>query len=237
MDDLTTAAALPEEYAWLDGGQPYVACAFYTPNYLPQILSLKASLEAHKINHFFKVYQPRGGWEANTRLKPVFIDYCLKKFKDRDVVYLDADAVVRKPMTALENMTSDVTMLFHPTRVNGKNYLRISAGTLAVRNTPGGRRFAKLWMDGEASANAATVDEDMMYGAFKHLAGVSFTVLSIDYHKIFDQPGADPTIEHFQASRGQFKIRKAVRRGLQLAAWAAGTLAVAYAVYRWKSGS
>ena len=34
---------LPDEYIWNAGGQPYIVCAFYTPNYLPQISSLKAS--------------------------------------------------------------------------------------------------------------------------------------------------------------------------------------------------
>jgi hypothetical protein len=223
---------LPEEYIWDKGGQPYMVCAFYTPNYLPQIASLKASLEAHGINHFLKRYEPRGGWEANTRLKPVFVDYCLAKFKGTDIVYLDADAVVRKPLAAFANMTSDVTMLFHPTKANGKWYLRISAGTVAIRNTPGGRKFAALWKAGEAKATVTTVDEDLVYVAFADMAGVSITVLPPDYYKIFDAPGTDPTIEHFQASRGQFKIRKTVRRTLQYALWAG--LALAGAVLLWR---
>lgn len=223
----TAPADLPEEYLWTGGGQPYIVCAFYTPNYLPQINSLKASLEAQGINHFLKRYEPRGGWEANTRMKPVFIDYCLGKFKDTDIVYLDADAVVRKPLAAFANMTSDVTMLFHPTFEYGRWYLRISAGTVAIRNTEGGRRFAKLWAGGEAKARRTTVDEDMVYMAFADMAGISITVLPPDYYKIFDAPGSDPTIEHFQASRGQPKIRKRRRRALQIAGWSALVLALA----------
>ncbi|MEQ1695615.1 MAG: hypothetical protein ABL901_07215 [Hyphomicrobiaceae bacterium] len=237
MTDAETPQPLPEEYSWLEGGQNYIACGFYTPNYLPQILSLKASLEAQKINHFLKRYEPRGGWEANTRMKPVFVDYCLNKFKGTDIVYLDADAVVRKPLKAFDNMTSDVTLLFHPTKERGKWYLRISAGTVAVRNTQGGRKFAKLWKDGEARATATTVDEDLVYMAFADMAGVSITVLPPDYYKIFDAPGSDPTIEHFQASRGQFKIRKTVRRTLQKAGWILGALALAYLAYRWTRGA
>ena len=229
-------ADLPEEYTWNNGGQPYMVCAFYTPNYLPQISSLKASLEAQGINHFLKRYEPRGGWEANTRLKPVFVDYCLHKFAGTDIVYLDADAVVRKPLVAFANMTSDVTMLFHPTKANGKWYLRISAGTVAVRNTPGGRKFAALWKAGEAKATITTVDEDLVYMAFADMAGVSITVLPPDYYKIFDAPGSDPTIEHFQASRGQFKIRKTLRRSLQLAGWAVGALVLTYLAWRLARG-
>jgi len=237
MDEIAQTTPLPEEHAWLEGGQPYIVCGFYTPNYLPQILSLKASLEAHKINHFLKRYEPRGGWEANTRMKPVFIDYCLTKFSGTDIVYLDADAVVRKPLKAFDAMTSDVTMLFHPVKERGKWYLRISAGTVAIRNTPGGRKFAKLWKGGEAQATAATVDEDLVYMAFADMAGVSITVLPPDYYKIFDAPGVDPVIEHFQASRSQFKIRKTIRRTLQIGAWIAGGLVLAYLAYRIRRGS
>ncbi len=232
LQELQELPELPEEYTWNEGGQPYLVCAFYTPNYLPQITSLKASLELNKINHFLKRYEPRGGWEANTRLKPVFVDYCLQKFPGTDIVYLDADAVVRKPLKAFDNMTTDVTMLFHPTKAHGKWYLRISAGTVAVKNTPGGRRFAQLWKAGEAKATMATVDEDLVYMAFADMAGVSITVLAPDYYKIFDAPGDDPTIEHFQASRGQFKIRKTMRRVLQKTAWALGIAGLAFLVLR-----
>jgi len=225
-------ADLPEEVVWSGGGQPYMVCAFYTPNYLPQVSSLKASLEALGINHYLKRYEPRGGWEANTRMKPVFVAHCLERFPGTDIVYLDADAVVRKPLEAFANMTSDVTMLFHPTFEYGRWYLRISAGTLAVRNTPGGRKFAALWAAGETKANKTTVDEDMVYMAFANLAGVSITVLPPDYYKIYDAPGQDPTIEHFQASRTQPKIRKRRRQALQIAGWTLGALAVGWLAWQ-----
>ena len=71
--DQRVQTELPEDYAWLEGGQRYVVCAFYTPNYLDQIQTLKASLEALGLNHYFKRYEPRGGWEANTRIKAEFV--------------------------------------------------------------------------------------------------------------------------------------------------------------------
>lgn len=203
---------LPEEYAWLEGGQSYIACAFYTPNYLEQITSLKRSLEAQGISHFFKRYERAATWEATTRLKPVFVDHCLGRFPDKDILYLDADAVVRKPLTFFEGLQSDISLLFHPTKVGRTHYLRISAGTVFVRNTEGGRRFATLWKDAERHCHALTVDEDMVYMAFADMAGVSIAVLPPTYYKIFDKPGSEPVIEHFQASRKQFKWRRLLRR-------------------------
>jgi hypothetical protein len=210
-------AELPEEQAWLEGGQSYVVCAFYTQSYLPQITSLRRSLEEHGINHFLKRYERRATWESTTRLKPVFLDYCLRRFPERDVLYLDADAVVRKPLAFFDGQQSDVSLLFHPTRVGGTHYLRISAGTVFVRNTEGGRRFASLWKAQEARCGPLTVDEDMIYMAFGDLAGVSITVLPPTYYKIFDKPGAEPVIEHFQASRRQFKWRRVIRKARRIA--------------------
>jgi hypothetical protein len=199
-------------------------CAFYTPNYLPQILSLKASVEALGLNHYFKCYEPRGGWEANTRIKAEFVDHALKRLPQHDVVYLDADAVVRQPLTLFEKSAADVVMLFDHRRRQKLNVLRIAAGTLLVRNTEGGRTFAGRWAHEAAKAGPLDLDEDLIYRMFPTLQGVTFQVLPRPYSKIFDAPGDAPVIEHFQASRGQFKWAKAIRRTRQIGTIAAGVL-------------
>ena len=228
--DQIVSSQLPNEHSWLDGGQGYVVCAFYTPNYLPQILTLKASLEALGLNHYLKRYEVRGGWEANTRIKAEFVADALKRFPKHDVVYLDADAIVRQPLKLFETATADVTMLFDYRRRGKLNMLRIAAGTLLVRNTPGGRRFAERWADEAAKAGALDLDEDLIYRMFPTLQDVTFAVLPRPYSKIFDAPGVDPVVEHFQASRGQFKWRRFARRARQV-----GTVvgAIALAGFVW----
>ena len=205
------------EYVWLEGGQRYAVCAFYTPNYLDQIQTLKASLQALGINHYFKCYEPRGGWEANTRIKAHFIAHALQRLPKHDVAYLDADAVVRQPLTLFEAASADVTMLFDHRRRGTVNTLRIAAGTLLVRNTPGGRKFAARWADEAGKAAALDLDEDLIYRMFPTLDDVTFAVLPGRYSKIFDAPGVDPVVEHFQASRGQFKWRRFARQARQVA--------------------
>jgi hypothetical protein len=222
-----SADPLPEEYAWLSGGQGYVACAFYTPNYLPQLLSLKASLEAHGINHYFKRYERAASWEATTRIKAAFVQHCLGKFPERDVLYVDADAVVRKKPVFLDTVTTDLSLLFHPVKARRHPMMRISLGTFFIRNTPGGRKFADLWAAQEGKAGITTCDDDMIIAVFDKLTGVSMTVLPATYYKVFDQPGEDPVFEHFQASRGEVKIRNTVRKTLQKVGWTVGILALA----------
>ena len=208
---------LAEDLIWLDGGQRYAVCAFYTPNYLPQILTLKASLDELGLNYYFKRYEPRGGWEANTRIKAEFVAHALQRLPKHDVAYLDADAIVRQPLRLFETAEADVTMLFDHRRRNKLNMLRIAAGTLLVRNTPGGRRFAERWASEAAKAGALDLDEDLIYRMFPTLEGVTLAVLPRPYSKIFDAPGIDPVVEHFQASRGQFKWRRFARQARQVA--------------------
>jgi hypothetical protein len=207
---------LAEETLSLNGGQRYVVCAFYTPNYLEQVLSLKASLDALGLNYFLKRYERAATWEATTRIKPVFVDYCMSRFPQHDVLYLDADAVVRKVPTFFDTVTSDVCLLFNAVKPAKTHFIRIAAGTLLVRNTEGGRRFARAWKAEEANATMLSLDEDLIYMAMPKLEGVSFTALPQTYTKIFDKPGADPVIEHFQASRTQFKWRRVIRKARRI---------------------
>jgi hypothetical protein len=224
-------AHLPDEYTWLGGGQRYVACAFYTSSYLPQVLSLKASLEAHGVNHYFKLYERAATWEATTRLKAVFVDHCLKKFPDKDVLYVDADAVMRQLPAFLDTVNTDLALLFHPKKSQRSPSMRISLGTFFIRNTPGGRRFAELWAAQEANAEYLTCDDDMIINVFDELVGVSMTVLPQTYYKIFDKPGEEPVFEHFQASRGQFKWRRVIKKAKRRLALFAVVAAIAFGIY------
>jgi Nucleotide-diphospho-sugar transferase len=238
MDDMMqTAAPLPDEYAWLEGGQSYVACAFYTPNYLPQLLSLKASLEAHGVNHYFKRYDRAQSWEATTRIKAAFVRHCLDKFPGRDVLYVDADAVMREKPVFIDTVTTDLSLLFHPVKGRRHPMMRISLGTFFIRNTPGGRKFAELWASQESKAGARTCDDDMIIAVFNKLTGVTMTVLPETYYKVFDQPGEAPVFEHFQASRGEVKIRNTVRKRLQRTAWTVGALVVALLAWHFLRGA
>jgi hypothetical protein len=215
-----TAEAAPQvladETLSLTGRQGYIVCAFYTPNYLEQVLSLKASLDALGLSYFLKRYDRAASWEATTRIKPVFVDHCMSRFPQFDVLYLDADAVVRKEPTFFDTVTTDVCLFMNPVKPAKTHFIRIAAGTLLVRNTEGGRRFARAWKAEEANASMLSLDEDLIYMALPKLEGVSFTALPQIYTKIFDKPGAEPVIEHFQASRTQFKWRRVIRRARRL---------------------
>jgi hypothetical protein len=225
-----TLRELPEEYSWTGQDRSYVVCAFYTPNYLPQATSLITSLEAQGLSYFIKRVEHQGTWEATTRLKPTILVRCLELFPDKDALYLDADAVVRQPLTFLDTLREDVGILFHPTDKPGKWYLRLSAGTIFVRNTAGGRKFARLWADAGALAKPHTTDEDMIYMALRHCDGLSLRMLPQGCYKVFDKDnGVEPVIEHFQASRSQNNVKwvKQNQRNMRILQIGGGLVALA----------
>ena len=232
-DTEASAALLPTEVTYLGGGQRYVVCAFYTPNYLPVVLHLKQSLEKFGLNYHLRCMEGRGSWEASTRLKPVFISECMEKFPDYDVLYLDADAVVKRPLDLCDTITTDVAIFFAPVVKNGKHLLSISGGTVYLRNTPGGRKFAHLWMSEEQNTHHLSVDEDMIYMAFPKFDGITFTALPRSYYKIFDANGPEPVIEHFQASRSQFKLSRFLRKGRRAMLATTGGVALVIATLLW----
>jgi hypothetical protein len=224
----SSVEGLADEYAWLDGSQNYIACCFYTDNYLARALALKHSLDEFGINHYFKHYEQLGSWEANTRIKPAFIQHCLELFPGRDVLYVDADAVVRRPLEFVDRLSrqngSDVALWLHPRRRKGRWYLRITASVVYIRNTANGFRFVRGWRDAEKALGPLAVDEDMLQAAFADFEGLSITVLPSSYVKIFDENRFDAVIEQFQASREQFNWRSSIRKTRQFATFGAGAM-------------
>ena len=211
---------LAHEHAWLDGAQGYVVCAFYTPDYLPHVLALKHSLEILGINHFLKRYEPTASWEAATRIKPRFIEYCLARFHPRHILYVDADAAVRQPPTLLDAITTDIAICVKPIR----RQLRVGVGTVYVRNTPAGRRFVEAWRKAEKDCDDFAMDSEMVHVAINRSPGLSLTVLPDAYRAVGDDTSVETVIQHFRISRHRFKWRKSrkkVRRIVVISALAA----------------
>lgn len=148
----------------------------------------------------------------------------MKKFPGQDVLYLDADAVVRRPLGFFDHVTADVSFLLAPKRKHNRNYLRLSAGTVFIRATPGGHRFVEVWESANSQSTVLMHDEDMLHRVFPKLAGISIALLPVEYAKIFDEPCENTAIEQFQASRGQLKPSYALRKARKIALVGAAAL-------------
>jgi hypothetical protein len=201
---------LAPECNWLDGGQGFVVCAYYTPNYLPHAIKLRRSLDALRINYFLKRFEPAGNWAAGTRIKPGFIEDCLARFYPRHVLYVDADAVVRQELTLLGSVTTSIAMCFIPT----EKHVRLSVGTIYVRNTAEGRQFVSRWRNEGNACDPSATDSEAMHKVFKQSPGLSITVLPLTYIGRDDQ--AETVVQHFSVSRNKRKQNKRLRRRITI---------------------
>lgn len=191
----------------------FIICCFYTDSYRNHALSLKTSLDDFNLNYYFKQVEDAGYWEANTRIKPHFVLECLQKFPDKNVLYLDADALVKKPLDYFNHITADVA--FYKTKGMAGMSHDYLASTMFFKNTFNTIKLVEQWIAEQVDGKRTQVDQDSLDTAMEKL-GDTLTVepLNPGYIKIFDKNyEGEVYIEQYQASRGQTKLkRQRIRR-------------------------
>ena len=186
----------------------FIVCCFYTISCKEHAMRLKKSLEDFDISYYFIQVEDAGYWEANTRLKPHFVLECLKKFPEKSILYLDADAVVKKPIDYFNSVSADVA--FYKTKgMPGMSHDYL-ASTMFFRNTEPTRALLKQWIAEQVDGKRTQVDQDSLDEAMiKFDNKISVAPLPAGYIKIFDKDyDGEIYIEQYQASRGQTKLRR-----------------------------
>lgn len=186
----------------------FIVVCFYTESYRDHALSLKDSLDEFNLNYYFTQVDDSGYWEANTRIKPHFVLECLQQFPDKNILYLDADALVKKPLDYFNHITADVA--FYKTKgIPGMSHDYL-ASTMFFNNTTNTINLVKQWIAEQVDGRRTQVDQDSLDVAMDKL-GSALTVepLNPGYIKIFDKDyDGEVYIEQLQASRGQTKLKR-----------------------------
>ncbi|MBD7948632.1 MULTISPECIES: hypothetical protein [Psychrobacter] len=208
-----TSASTPLFFEKINAPDSFIVCCFYTDSYRSHALNLKQSLDEFNLNYYFKEVEDAGYWEANTRIKPHFILECLKKFPNKNILYLDADALVKKPLGYFNTITADVA--FYETKgLPGMSHDYL-ASTMFFSNTANTMVLVEQWITEQVDGKQTQVDQDSLDVAMEKL-GDTLTVEALNpgYIKIFDKDyDGDIYIEQYQASRGHTKLkRQKIRR-------------------------
>ncbi|KAB2967137.1 hypothetical protein [Zoogloea sp.] len=206
---VTTISPNDERFSEGKSGSAFLACCFYTDKYALEAEQLRASLDATGIAYFLKRYPSRGYWEANTRIKPEFLLHCLERFPDRNIVYLDADCVVRSAMVLFDAYPHDIGVFKAPPG-GGLSHPYLT-GTLFLRNTPRVHDFVRNWISAQGGM-VLGVDQDSFTVAVERDAGLDVGLLPASYVKIFDRGDEVPVVEHFQASRQRVKLQRTLKK-------------------------
>ena len=193
-------------------GRKWMVVSFYTKGtgYEQEIKKLEASLKRFKLPYHFYGCKQYGSWRANLNCKSASIMAALDKFQDHDIVFLDADAIVRQYPVLFNDLSfnglHDMAAHFHayPQSVPGGSLL---SGTLWFRNNETTRQLIRLWHQ-IGLENPLVRHQHCLRLAieeWKRLGNrLSIFRMPSSYTCIFDyraNKNVDPVIEHFQASR------------------------------------
>lgn len=174
----------------------FLVVCFYTYDtpYDHEAAALVSSCDAFDIPARRMGYQTRGSWVRNAGIKPGFLLRMLEEHPDQDLLYLDADARVRKYPELFDSFEGEVGVHYK----DGKELL---SGTIFLKNTPTVRALVKLWME-EQAAYPDEWDQRTLQRVIKD-SGVLIQTLPPAYCQIFDtmKHHGEPVIEHLQASR------------------------------------
>lgn len=193
----------------------FIVCAYYTPNYKNDVERLIISLKAFGHEYHTREYERLPTWEQNTGIKPQFLLDSLDQFPEKDILYLDADAFVRRKLDAIEDIEGDIGIHFNE-QGGRKASHTIRTGTIFLRNTDATRDFLRAWIEAQKK-NIKYMDQDSFEVAYRNYDGpVKFFNLPVEYVKIFDKDKVDPYVEHFQASRRDDNIKAQDKRRKKL---------------------
>jgi hypothetical protein len=185
----------------------FIVVAFYTKGtpYEEEINNLRTSIKRLGLKSYIKGIDNRGEWVENAGAKPEIILEATMNNPGKNILYVDADAVIHKIPDFSILGDADIGLHYK----DGKELL---SGTIMLRNNKETHHLLREWIE-EQFKHPRTWDQKTLVTVLKRL-NVVVKDLPREYCQIFDtMRGPNPVIEHFQASR-RFKsaVRKAPER-------------------------
>jgi hypothetical protein len=182
--------------------------SYYTMNtaYEEEARGLVETCAALGLEHRVVGVPARGSWEGNCAMKAGFV---LEMWESlgRAVLWVDADARVRRPPDLLRGMTADLG-------VHKAGRWQFASGTVFVNATELGGELLRAWKR-RCDAEPRVWDQVHLDRAWEEVAArapLETAWLPQAYTRIFDRAeesdgGGSAVVEHFQASR---RLKKAV---------------------------
>jgi len=184
----------------------FIVVGYYTRGTFYEGLAseFEESLKKYAISYYIEAIDSLGDWHLNTSYKPTFLKQMLRKFPDKDIVYVDVDAKFFAYPILFESLQCNIAVhLFdrrlHRTKATG---FEVLSGTVFLKNNEEVRGLVDKW---EALCIAKPYVWDQK--SLEKVLGEDFYNLPPEYCIIFDvmKHIKDPVIVHYQASR---KVRK-----------------------------
>ena len=184
-----------------------IFASYYTKNtgYEKQVEELKTTLRRFNLENDIRGIKDLGDWYKNTYIKSLFVVQTMKRHPDRSIVFVDADAKIRRSPVLFNDY--DYDFAFH--NYNKKELL---AGTLYFKNSKGGRYMADQWLKIDREKLTTLMPQKNLHAVFNKVKDkIKWDMFPIEYCMIFDcraRGRVRPVVEHFQLSRKYKDIRQ-----------------------------
>lgn len=173
--------------------------------YVEGVERMRKSAEELGYEVYTEEVSSKGSWTANCAFKPKFLTSCVARF-GRPLVWVDADAVLYKPLEHLECPYIEFAVAWDPLLP----FKSFASGVVYLAATPASHRILEEWGDACNKAvrgKSREWDQVTLYKVWKKMKDPPVTkILPQGYVKIFDHPwrGDELQVEyvrHYQFSR------------------------------------
>ena len=181
--------------------------AYYTLNtpYEEEVKNLRTSLDELNLDHDIVGIKDLGSWQMNTRAKALFMKEMLEKHSNFSLLYVDADAIVRREPEFLYDIDCDIALRYQDFSWKKNESL---SGTIYMANNNKTRQLCDLWdkLNKKYARKGRHLEQWNLGKAIEEMQDLKIINLPPEYTFIFDimrriYPDTKPVIEHFQASR------------------------------------
>ena len=193
-----------------------VFVSHYTVNtpYEQEVERLKTSLERFHLEYWIEAIQSFGSWRKNSNYCTEQVLKALEKFRNRDILRLDADAEIEKyPDIFEQNDFQEVDIAAHvhnfPWHKN-----ELMGGTLYFANNEHVQAVVTEWHKQAMGKHWAKRNGDLLQKLiWTHKDNIRFRELPASYCRIFDtMRSVPPVITHHQASSRYKRLINTGRR-------------------------
>lgn len=161
-------------------------------DYENEVQHLKGDLERFKIPYEIMKAESQGNWTLNCYYRAVVIQKAMLKYPNKNIVWIDADARIRKYPKLFDDMKAQIAATYR-----GDELLW---GTVFYKNCDLVFEFCDDWWKDRGLSQRRTVQS--LLDKYIKERGLSFYKLPTTYTQIFDLMVGDPSVSTIQ-EKGQ----------------------------------
>lgn len=178
-----------------------VICSFFTKEYAELAERMRNSAQQFGYEtDIIQIEKINDSWLDTMYWRAEFIKQMLEKHQDRDIVWLDCDAVIERTPKLFECFEGDFGICIYDFRWKKQDHL---GGTMYFANRERTKQFVDRWIHFNKTMPRQNITQYVIPHAVSASPGLIVINLPASYCQIFDlmKECGDPVISHWQASR------------------------------------